>query len=190
MRGALALLAALLATPAAADEVGAWQALREGGHVALVRHASTVAGLGDPAGYTLEDCATQRNLSGAGREEARRLGARFREHGVRIAKVYASPWCRCRDTAVEAFGRAEAWPPLGSFFEAPWKADDYTRRVRERIAWYATHPPGGTVVMVTHNVNIAALTRLSVGAGEVVVVRPDGCCGLRVVGRIAAEARS
>jgi len=40
------------------------------------------------------------------------------------------------------------------------------------------------VVMITHNTNIAALTKLSVATGEIVVLRPDGCCGFKVVERL------
>ncbi|MCW5591558.1 MAG: histidine phosphatase family protein [Burkholderiales bacterium] len=188
MRGArrafIAAALAVLVAPAVADEAAAWKALREGGHVALIRHASTMPGLGDPAGYRLDDCATQRNLSDAGREEARRLGERFRKEGVVVEKVYTSPWCRCRDTAMEAFGVAEEWAALSSFFDDRGREPDLTGRVRNRIGTYSTRRPRGTVAMVTHNVNIAALTGISPGTGEVVVVRPDGCCGLRVVGRI------
>ena len=174
----------LLATAAGADDAAAWAALRSGGHVALIRHASTESGLGDPPGYKLDNCATQRNLSPVGREESRRLGERFRKEGVVVEKVYTSPWCRCRDTAREAFGKAEDWAALSSFFDDRSRAADLTERVKNRIGTYSTRRPKGTIVMVTHNVNIAALTDLSVGMGEVVVVRPDGCCGLRVVGRI------
>ena len=166
------------------DEARLWPRLRQGGYVLLIRHAGTEAGLGDPPGYRLDDCATQRNLSPEGREEARRLGERIRKERVPIARVYTSPWCRCRETARLAFGKAEDWEPLSSFFDAPHREAEAAERVRKRIASYATRKPAGNVVMVTHNVNIAALTRLSVGTGEIVAVRPDGCCGLRVAGRI------
>ena len=184
----LLLLAPVLALPVAAahadDEARAWDALRAGGHVALIRHASTVPGLGDPAGIRLDDCTTQRNLSEAGQEEARRIGARFRSEKIAVDKVLTSPWCRCRDTARLAFGVAQDWEALGSFFDDPHRDADRTERVMRRIGSYATQRTRGNVVMVTHNVNIASLTKLSVGTGEIVVVRPDGCCGLRVVGRI------
>jgi phosphohistidine phosphatase SixA len=182
----LAWLASALASAAIADETAAWAALRAGGNVALVRHASTEPGLGDPPGYTLGDSATQRNLSEKGRGEAKRLGERLREQGVRIAKVLTSPFCRTRETATLAFGKGEDWEPLSSFFDRPDLEPKMTERVRKRIGGYSTRRPEGTVVMVTHNVNIAGLTKLSVGAGEIVVVRPDGCCGLKVVGRIPA----
>ena len=57
-------IAFVLATGSAhaADEAArAWDALRGDGHVALVRHASA-PGVGEPAGYRLGDCKTQRNL--------------------------------------------------------------------------------------------------------------------------------
>ncbi len=179
----LAILA-LLATPALADDTAAWAALRAGGHVALIRHASTEPGLGDPKGYRLDDCASQRNLSDAGRGQSRKIGERFRAEGIRVERVYTSPWCRCRDTAMEAFGKAMDWTALGSFFDEPHNEPRMTERVKQRIGRYSTLKPKGTVVMVTHNVNIAALTKLSVGTGDIVVVRPDGCCGLKLVGQI------
>jgi phosphohistidine phosphatase SixA len=175
---------AFIATPVRADEARAWGALRAGGHVALIRHAATGPGLGDPKGYRLDDCSTQRNLSEEGRAQARRLGERFRREGVAVGKVYTSPWCRCRDTAMEAFGKAQEWGALASFLDAPQLGADRTARVKNRIGLWSTRRPEGTVVMVTHHANIAALTKFDVGPGDIVVVRPDGCCGLRVIGRI------
>jgi len=149
-----------------------------------MRHASTGPGLGDPPGYRLDDCSTQRNLSDAGRAEARAVGARITREKVPISRVYTSPWCRCRETAMLAFGKAEDWEPLASSFDRPERDADDTRRVKNRIGNYSSRNLGGNVVMVTHNVNVAALTKLSIATGEIVVVRPDGCCGLRVVGRL------
>lgn len=187
-RAARAFLAAaftLFAFPAAADEAAAWAALKAGGHVALMRHASTEAGLGDPPGYRLPDCATQRNLSAQGREEAKRIGERLRAEGVAVDRVFSSPWCRCLETARLAFGKADELPALGSFFDDRSQEAERTERLRRRIGNYSTRKPKGTVFLVTHHVNIQALTHEAVGAGEIVVVRPDGCCGLKVVGRIA-----
>jgi phosphohistidine phosphatase SixA len=161
-----------------------WKRLRGGGFVLLMRHASTQAGLGDPPDMRIDDCSTQRNLSDAGRDEARRIGERFRREKVPIARVYTSPWCRCRESATLAFGKAEDWEPLASFFDVPDRDAEYTERVKKRIGTYSSRAMGGNVVMVTHNLNIASLTRLSVATAEIVLVRPDGCCGLRVVERL------
>jgi broad specificity phosphatase PhoE len=183
LAGTLALLAHGVA---AADEETTWRRLRAGGLVILMRHASTEPGLGDPPGFRLGDCSTQRNLSPRGIEEARAVGARLAAERVPIGRVYSSPWCRCRDTAIAAFGRAEDWAPLSSIFDFPDREADYSARVRKRIGTYGFRHPGGNVVMVTHNVNIAALTRHSVAPAEMVIVRPDGCCNLRSMDRLKA----
>jgi broad specificity phosphatase PhoE len=175
---------ALGLAPAFAATADIWARLRRGGNVLLMRHASTEPGLGDPAGFRLDDCATQRNLSPQGREEATRIGERLRREKVPIGAVYTSPWCRCRETASLAFGKAEDWEPLSSFFDFPHHEAEFTERVKKRIGGYSMRDREGNVVMVTHNVNIAALTKLSVATGEIVVVRPDGCCGLRTVERL------
>jgi len=95
----LALLAWLaLAAPTRADEAAAWAALRQGGVVALMRHGEA-PGVGDPPGWRLSDCPSQRNLSERGRAEARAVGARLRSEGIAIGRVVSSPWCRCLDTA-------------------------------------------------------------------------------------------
>lgn len=174
--------------PAADDSPEAlWKRLREGGYVVFIRHAATGPGLGDPAGYRLDDCATQRNLSAEGRVDAARIGAAFKRERVVVERVYSSPWCRCLDTARLAFGTAEAWDPLGSLFDFPHREAELTESVKRRISGYEKKKPAGNIVMVTHNVNIAALTKLSVGTGELVVVKPDGCCSLKVIGRMGAR---
>ena len=190
-RAFLAGAAALLAAPRALseDDRASWERLRKGGLVVLMRHASTEPGLGDPQGFRLDDCKTQRNLSEAGREEARRIGARFKAERIAIAQVFTSPWCRCRETATLAFGRAEDWAPLSSFFDLPHNEPEYTERVKKRIAGYARRTLAGNVIMVTHNVNIAALSKYSVATGEMVLMRPDGCCDARPLARLKVLTR-
>ena len=183
-RAFLAVLGAVAVPSAWAEEGDAWRRLREGKYVILIRHAATEAGLGDPPGFKLADCSTQRNLSEAGRADARRIGERFRAERIPVARVYTSPWCRCRETAMLAFGKAEDWEPLSSFFDFPHREAEFTERVKKRIGMYARKPPGGNVVMVTHNVNIAALSKQSVATGEMVLMRPDGCCDARPVERL------
>jgi hypothetical protein len=82
-----------------ADEAGAWTALRAGRHVALMRHTDAPGGFGDPPGFRVDDCATQRNLSAKGRADAARMGARIRSEGIVVERILNSPWCRCMDTA-------------------------------------------------------------------------------------------
>lgn len=162
---------ALLALPggARAAAAPAWQALQAGGAALLLRHATTTPGVGDPPGFRRDDCSTQRNLSPAGRSEAARWGDALRERAVRVDAVLSSSWCRCRDTAALAFGRYDLWSPLDSFFADPATEPAQTRAVRERIA--AWRGPG-TLVLVTHQVNIAAVTGRTVASGAAVVMRP------------------
>lgn len=182
--GALGIAAVARAAPDSDDAERSWRLLRAGGVVILMRHGATEPGLGDPKGFRVGDCATQRNLSEAGRAHARRIGERFRAERIAIARVFTSPWCRCRETATLAFGHAEDWEALSSFFDEPDREAEYSRSVRRRIAGYASRPPAGNVVMVTHNVNIAALSRHSVATGEMVLMRPDGCCEARPMTRL------
>ena len=99
-----AIFAILLGIVAAADSAGAgeaevWTALRAGGHVALMRHTDAPGGVGDPPGFRIDDCSTQRNLSAKGRADAARIGARLKSEGIAVERIVSSPWCRCMDTA-------------------------------------------------------------------------------------------
>ena len=97
---ALALSLIITSGAAADDSKEAWAALVKGGHVALVRHGNAPPGYGgDPPGFRVDDCKTQRNLDDRGREQARILGEAFRSHGVRVDRILSSPWCRCLETA-------------------------------------------------------------------------------------------
>ena len=166
---------------AASEDAGLWALLRGGGHVAVMRHASTESGVGDPPGFRLEDCGTQRNLSAAGREEASRIGAAFRAHGVPIGRVLSSRWCRCLETARLAFGRVEPWPPLDSIFGDRHPVPDQTGEVRTLAG---QSPDSGNLILVTHGVNIRALTGVFLAQGEIVVLTPQGNGAFRIAGRL------
>ncbi|MEO1329928.1 MAG: histidine phosphatase family protein, partial [Pseudomonadota bacterium] len=73
--------------------------LREGGRVLILRHAQTEPGVGDPAGYRLDDCSGQRNLNDLGKRQSRRLGEALAEAGIELTRALSSRWCRCVDTA-------------------------------------------------------------------------------------------
>ncbi len=165
----LGALAAALAGPARAD----WEALKRPGAVAIMRHA-IAPGTGDPAAFRLGDCSTQRNLDARGRDQARAIGAAIRTAGIEIDRVLTSQWCRSRETA-ELLGVApvDEMPALNSFFRDRATRDEQTGAVR---AFLAGLPQDERVVLVTHQVNITALTGRGVGSGEVFVleVAPDG----------------
>ncbi|WP_455373757.1 histidine phosphatase family protein [Limibacillus halophilus] len=174
-RGALCLLVLFLfLSPSAApaqeagdlEEAGLWEALRSGEAVAMMRHA-IAPGTGDPTSFTLSDCATQRNLSEEGRRQARAIGERFRQQGISKADVFTSQWCRCRDTAAElTLGEARDLPPLNSFFADRERQEPQMAALRD---WLSQHEARQPLVLVTHQVNITALTGVYPRSGEIVV---------------------
>ena len=180
-------LAALLAlAPLAHADDAVWAKLKAGGNVLLIRHASTESGLGDPPGFKIGDCATQRNLSDAGRDEARRLGRQFKFRAINFTTARSSQWCRCLETARLAFGEEpEPWPVLNSLYAKPEKEFELIEAV-EALA--AKVKPPYNAALVTHNFNIRALTGISPSTAEIIVVRGEGG-KLEVVGRIPLPAQ-
>ncbi|MDQ7730520.1 histidine phosphatase family protein [Halomonas sp. SpR8] len=157
-----------------------WQALKEGGLVILMRH-SLAPGIGDPPGFELSECDTQRNLSAQGRSQAEAAGRVLRERAIPIAAVYSSRWCRALDTAeLMALGSVEPAPWLDSFFRGWGDQASITQTAQEQIA---TWQGPGNLLLVTHQVNITALVNSGVGSGEMIVVRPTDN-SFQVVGRL------
>lgn len=170
-------LLALAVAPAfaQANPAQAWDALRSPGAIVLFRHALAPGG-GDPAGFVAGDCTTQRNLSEEGQNQARRIGTVIRQNGVQVGAVWHSEWCRTRDTARLAFPsmtapalRAE--PAFNSFFGRPDSEPAQTAAARKLLmGWRGP----GALVVVTHQVNITALTGVVPQSGEGVVVVSQG----------------
>ncbi len=182
MRLPLLLVSLVLVLPslAIADEA-LWQLMRGGGQVILMRHAVTTPGVGDPAGFKLDDCPTQRNLTDAGREDAPRVGATFRARGIPVARVLSSPWCRCLETARLAFGAAQPWPPLSNLFDNRAGEAEQLRALRELAG---RRSAGGNVVLVTHGSVVLPLAGIQPAPAELVVLTPDGAGRFRVAGRL------
>jgi phosphohistidine phosphatase SixA len=182
-RAVLAAALLVATAPGRADEA-LWAALAAGGHVALMRHAEA-PGTGDPENFRLEDCSTQRNLDEAGRDQARRTGEAFRDHGVAIGRVLSSRWCRCLETAeLLELGNVEPFAPLDSFFGDRGRGPDQTAAVRALLA--DADAEGPSLVMVTHQVNITALTGIFPRSGEIVVLRLGGPEIFETLGAISA----
>ena len=175
------LAVAVTCRPAFPAEPFPIERLNEGGYVVMLRHASA-PGVGDPENFRLGDCATQRNLSEEGRAQARRLGERLRA-GIASAAVYSSQWCRCLDTAeLLGLGPVEQLPALNSFFARPADRATNLDALRRFLAGLAEDGP--PVILVTHQVTIAAITGRSAASGEAVVLEVDGTGRPPVVGTI------
>jgi broad specificity phosphatase PhoE len=146
-----------------------------------MRHA-LAPGTGDPANFDVEDCSTQRNLDARGRAQAEAVGDELRAQGIAFDRVLSSVWCRCAETAeLMALGTPELTPALNSFFRNRERSRPQTEALREIIA-----KADGPMMMVTHQVNITALTGEWVQSGEIFVIRETGD-GIEVTGRILID---
>lgn len=155
---------------------------RDPGIVTLLRHAQA-PGVGDPANFTLADCATQRNLSEAGRRYARRLGEALRAVGVRDADVRTSQWCRCVETArLLAVGSVQVAPFLNSFFAG--RGDEAASTQALRAAIVQKLDSRRPTLLITHQVNITALTGVVPSEGEAIFVRATAAGSIEVVARV------
>jgi broad specificity phosphatase PhoE len=179
---AVVIAAARLApAPARADEQ-VWNLLKGGGQVILLRHAITTPGVGDPPGMRLEDCSTQRNLTEQGRGDARRLGEAFRARAIPVDRVLSSPWCRCLETARLAFGTVETWRPLSNLYDRP---ENRAEQVSQMKAVAGEQRAGGNLVLVSHGSTISALTSISPGTAEMVILTPQGGGQFKLAGRLS-----
>jgi phosphohistidine phosphatase SixA len=176
------LAAVLLAPfdPARADD-GFWRAIGSGGHAVLIRHA-LAPGTGDPPGFDVDDCATQRNLDDRGRDQARAIGDLFRANGIDAARVFSSQWCRCLETArLMNLGAVQDLRILNSFYQRFDRGPMQTAALEEFLA---AEPLLEPTVLVTHQVNITALTDVFPSSGELVVVKRRDDGGIVVVGTL------
>ena len=161
--------------------------LQRGGLILVIRHAATDQSKPDQNPVDLSDCSTQRNLSAQGRREARLIGQGVRRLKLRLGAVLASRFCRTRETALLAFGRATVSPALlntiASEHDAAWR-----RQIRAARALFGTKPARGRVtVLVTHGVVVGDVTGQTLEEGETLVFRPLGSSRFRLVGRILPQ---
>jgi len=186
---ALVLSIGLITIPANSDAasnaqtLAGWTLLQQGetGLVVAMRHA-IAPGTGDPANFKLGECSTQRNLSEQGRTQAKQIGAEFRNRNIKIARVLSSQWCRCLETAkLMDLGKVELFPALNSFFRDSSKAARQTAIVRKLIV--DNRNTKGAIIIVTHQVNITAITDIIPQSGEAVILKADRQGKVQIVGR-------
>ncbi len=193
VRFSAALFALLCAGPAVAAAPDAetlggrplLAALKAGGLVVYFRHTSTDFGQNDEQMTGYEDCARQRNLTDAGRTEARAIGAAIKHLGVPVGDVLASPFCRTMETARLIFGRATATPAVRGGPAAGVAPDRYAE-LRQLLS---SSPPAGTdLAIVSHGNPFRAVTgEPYLAEGEAAVIRPLGKNGFRIIARIAKD---
>ena len=183
---ALIFVSLALVTSVRADDNtdAAWAALGRGA-IALIRHPETVGGgSGDPPGFRLDDCTTQRPLNARGRQNARALGEALRRRGISVQRLLSSQWCRCLETGILMdISPAQPFAPLNNVFYQPEGAGAQVAALKQLIVeWKGP----GALILISHNSTITAFTGVSLAEGETVVIEPQpgAARGLRVVGRI------
>jgi phosphohistidine phosphatase SixA len=156
-----------------------WDEARKGNKVILIRH-SLAPGSGDPAGFKIGDCKTQRNLNKAGIEQSKKIGKIFKGNKIPIDIILSSEWCRCKDTAFHAFGRFKEFSALNSTFSTPYNKNE-PRQIKE-IEKYLMNweGEGKNLILVTHYSVITAITNAAPSSGEIIISDKN----LNVIGAI------
>jgi phosphohistidine phosphatase SixA len=161
---------AILATPSLARaQQNVINALKAGGYVIYFRHAATTWSGIDRIEWPREQ---QRLLSEEGIAQSQAIGAAFRQHGIPVGAVLASPFARCRDMAEIAFGRVEERIELLGLLSDNQGRSARVAYLRDRLK---SQPRSGTNrIIVSHTSNIAEVANVRLAEGEAVVVRPNG----------------
>ena len=145
-----------------------WKPAQEGNKIILIRHALAPGG-GDPEGFKIKDCKTQRNLNEIGINQSKKIGKLFKEKKIRIDQVLSSQWCRCKDTAKYAFGNFKEFSALNSTFSPPFDKNE-KRQIKELKSFVKNWDgQGKNLVLVTHYVVILAMTGEAPSSGELII---------------------
>ena len=145
--------------------------LKKGGNLIFIRHAYAPGG-GDPNDFNIDDCKTQRNLSNAGREQAKKIGSFFKDNNIPIDKVYSSEWCRCKETASIAFNRFETRNFLNSFFSTQF-AKNKDLQIKNLKSFIKSWNKNKNLVFVTHYVVIFESLNYTPSSGEIVISKKN-----------------
>ena len=146
-------------------------AMQDSQHVLLMRHADA-PGYGDPQGYQLNQCSTQRNLGERGRKQAQAISEWLTKQGITKAQVYSSAWCRCLDTAALLNkGAVTKEAALGSFFDDMSQSKKQTEDLAKLIQAERIKYPKAPIIMVTHHVNIESFTGKVLNSGDMILVK-------------------
>ena len=149
------------------------ESLQSGGFVLYFRHGATDATQADSDPTNLANCATQRNLTDAGRAQARSIGEAFRTLGIPVGRVLSSQYCRAVEYSQLAFGTWQAEPSLN--LTDPLGEDQKTDSVRQMKHLLATPPETGrNTILVSHAPNIRLVANIDLPVeGEAAIFRVD-----------------
>jgi len=146
----------------------AWNLAQEGDKIILIRH-SLAPGGGDPPGFKIDDCKTQRNLNRKGINQSKKIGKLFKKNKISVDQVLSSQWCRCKDTAKYAFGNFKELTALNSTFQSPYNKNE-PKQLKELYNFVKKWEGNGkNLVLITHYSIITAVTNAVPSSGEIVI---------------------
>ena len=146
----------------------AWNLAQEGDKIILIRH-SLAPGGGDPPGFIIDDCKTQRNLNSEGINQSKKIGKLFKKNKIPIDQILSSQWCRCKETAKYAFGNFKEFTALNSTFQSPYNKNE-PKQLKELYNFVKKWDgKGKNLVLVTHYSIITAVTNAVPSSGEIVI---------------------
>ena len=145
-----------------------WAEAKEGDKIILIRHALAPGG-GDPPGFKIDDCKTQRNLDKVGIEQSKAIGKLFKKNKIPVDKVLSSQWCRCKDTAKYAFKNYFEFSALNSTFQSSFAKNEPKQLKQLRTFINDWDGDGGNLVLITHYSIITAITNAVPSSGEIVI---------------------
>jgi len=155
--------------------------LEDGGKLIFIRHAYA-PGNGDPAGFNLNDCSTQRNLSEDGRKQAQHIGEFFTKNKIEIDKVLSSEWCRCKETAKIAFKNYSTNSFLNSFYSSKFSRNK-DKQIKAFNYYIKNLESKKNLIFVTHYVFISEVLNYGPSSGEIVVSNKN----LNIIGSIEID---
>jgi len=159
-----------------------WNIAQEGNKIILIRH-SLAPGGGDPVGFKIKDCITQRNLNKKGINQSKRIGKLFKKNKVPVDQVLSSQWCRCKDTAKYAFGSYKEFSALNSTFQSPYDKNE-GKQLKELYSFVKKwNGKGKNLVLITHYSIITAVTNAVPSSGEIVIADKN----FKVLGTISTD---
>jgi len=188
----------LLMSPqaSAADLTSLVSSLKGGGHVIVFRHVATDDSQKDIYPFRFDDMSAQRQLSEAGREMARQLGAAIKRLGVPIGEVYTSRLNRAVETGRLVTGKdtspvdelTDSGAGSTSAMANPEGKNAKVGRVFRDLV-NTTPKTGLNTLVITHKTNIAdafGKDFADVREGEALVFAPSASGPSVLVARVQA----
>ena len=164
-------------------------ALRQGGYVIVMRHASSPRQIPDKQTANTDNVNLERQLDEPGRASAVAMGNAVRDLKIPITSLSTSPTYRALETVrLAKLPRPTPAPELGDGGQSMQAVGSTPAAwLQKKVTEF---PQGAITLLVTHMPNIAAaFPALATGVadGEALVFGPDGKGGATLVARVKIE---